>query len=105
MTLITVAYDPTRTEWGSIVKDENKEVHFGPAEMADKVRQGDLLDVERTLRPENPKFPGKNAWKITRWKIAGTPTVQHPGSNSIPHAPMGMPRPPASQLSPANPSG
>lgn len=95
---ITVAYDPDPTQFGAKLKDKDGITHFGPADLAEKVRAGDVLDVERTLRPENPKYPGES-YKITKWKIYSS--TKNPQQQSLP-IPSDTPRPP-SPRPPTNP--
>jgi hypothetical protein len=85
---ITVAYDPNETQFGSSLKDkETMSIHFGPAELLAKVRAGDTLDVERSERAENKKFPGKKSYNILRWKIYGSATTKDPQQQQLPIRP------------------
>lgn len=85
---ITVAFDPNKTEYGSSLKDEaTKSVHFGPAELHEKVRAGDILDVERTERKPNPKYPGTKSYNIISWKLYGSGKNNHKDQQELPIRP------------------
>jgi hypothetical protein len=85
---ITVAYDPNETQFGASLKDkESMSIHFGPADLHEKVRAGDILDVERTERKPNPKFPGTKSYNIISWKIYGGGKTNHPDQTELPIRP------------------
>jgi hypothetical protein len=88
MDRITVAFDPNETQYGASLKDkETMSMHFGPAELSAKVRAGDILDVERTERKPNPKFPGTKSYNILSWKIYGSGTTKDPQQQQLPIRP------------------
>lgn len=94
MDRITVAYDPNETQFGASLKDkETMSMHFGPAELHEKVRAGDTLEVERTERKPNPKFPGTKSYNIVSWKIYGSGKTNHSDQKELPIRPP-SPRPP-----------
>jgi hypothetical protein len=85
---ITVAFDPNETQFGSSLKDkETMSMHFGPADLHEKVRAGDILDVERKQRADNPKFPGTKSYNILSWKPYESGKTNHSDQKELPIRP------------------